>query len=215
MSVITSVIPRLRCLLTTGLATLALLTSAQQAQAFHPILNAFNSPYPASSSGTNASCQLCHGSSTSTWNEYGWGLRQNGENFGALEDLTSINVNGGNTMLDEINASTQPGWTTGANNNLYNSGGLITSTQTAPGGIGTLDPGAPPANNPPVANDDSATTPQDTAVTVDVLANDTDDDGDTLSVASVTNGSSGIVTNNSTDVTYTPDAGFFGTETFT
>ncbi|MFN2165721.1 MAG: PKD domain-containing protein, partial [Anaerolineae bacterium] len=43
-------------------------------------------------------------------------------------------------MLDEICASTQPGWTTGANNNLYDSNGLTTSTQTPPTNIGTLDP---------------------------------------------------------------------------
>ncbi len=37
-------------------------------------------------------------------------------------------------------------------------------------------------NDPPVAVDDSATTPEDTAVTVTVLANDSDPDADTLSV---------------------------------
>ena len=103
--------------------------------AFGSILSAFNSAYPGSSTGANASCQTCHGSATSTWNEYGWGLRSNGQNFAALENIPSINVNGGTTMLDEINASTQPGWTTGANNNLYNSGGLTSSTATAPDGI--------------------------------------------------------------------------------
>ena len=127
MSVITSVIPRLRCLVTTGLATLVMLALAQPAYAFNGILQDFEATYPASNSGNNAGCQLCHGQSTSTWNEYGWGLRQNGQNFAALEGLPSININGGTTMLDEINASTQPGWTTGANNNLYNSGGLTSS----------------------------------------------------------------------------------------
>ena len=115
------------------LAAMALvaLTAPPQAHAFNGILTTFNSTYPGSSSGANAGCQLCHGSSTSTWNEYGWGLRQNGQNFAALEGLPSINTNGGTTMLDEINASTQPGWTTGANNNLYDSGGLTSSTATA------------------------------------------------------------------------------------
>ena len=108
-------------------------------------------PIPVLRTGANASCQTCHGSSTSTWNEYGWGLRSNGRNFAALENNPSINVNGGTTMLDEINASTQPGWTTGANNNLYNSGGLTSSTATAPGGIsGMLDPTT--GNQPPTAD---------------------------------------------------------------
>ena len=133
-----------------SLASLGLLMSTPPAFGFGSIGNAFESTYPSSNSYNNASCQLCHGSSTSTWNEYGWGLRQNGQSFAALEALTSVNIDGGTTMLDEINASTQPGWTTGANNNLYNGNGLITNTQTAPGGIGTLDPAA--ANLPPVAD---------------------------------------------------------------
>ena len=40
-----------------------------------------------------------------------------------------------------------------------------------------------PANQPPDAVDDSATTQQDTPVTVNVLANDTDPDGDTVTVS--------------------------------
>jgi PKD repeat protein len=120
------------------------------AHARSSILNNFNSAYPNSTSGDNAGCQLCHGQSTSTWNEYGWDLRQNGANFGVLENLPSINANDGTTYLDEIDAGTQPGWTTGANNNLYNSSGLISDTATPPGGIGALDP--PTANQQPVAD---------------------------------------------------------------
>jgi hypothetical protein len=70
-------------------------------------------------------------------------------------------------------------------------------------------------NDPPVADDDSATTQEATAVTIDVLANDSDVDGDILSVYSVTQGGSGSVTNNGTSVTYTPDLGFTGTDSFT
>jgi hypothetical protein len=71
-------------------------------------------------------------------------------------------------------------------------------------------------NTPPTANDDVASTDQDQPVTIDVLANDTDPDaGDTLSVASVTQGANGAVSNNGSDVTYTPDAGFIGTDNFT
>ncbi|MCB9009759.1 MAG: tandem-95 repeat protein [Ardenticatenaceae bacterium] len=63
-------------------------------------------------------------------------------------------------------------------------------------------------NDAPVANDDSATTDEDTAVTIDVLANDSDSDGDSLTVESVTHPTNGTAVNNATDVTYTPDAGF-------
>ena len=77
-----------------ALAVLAALVAAPRAHAFGGILSTFNSTYPGSNSGANASCQLCHGNSTSTWNEYGWGLRENGQDFAALEGLPSINING-------------------------------------------------------------------------------------------------------------------------
>jgi len=70
-------------------------------------------------------------------------------------------------------------------------------------------------NHPPVAVDDSATTPQDTPVTINVLNNDSDADGDILTVASVTQGPHGSVINNGSDVTYTPDPGYTGTDSFT
>ena len=66
----------------------------------------------------------------------------------------------------------------------------------------------------PVANDDSVSTSEDTAVNIDVLANDSDVDGDTLSVSAVTQGTNGTVTNNGIDVTYTPDPGFTGVDSF-
>ena len=76
--------------------------------------------------------------------------------------------------------------------------------------------GEDPVNEAPVAVDDTATTPQDTAVQVRVLANDTDaDEGDELSVESVTKPAHGtaVVAADGT-VTYTPDAGYSGTDTF-
>jgi uncharacterized repeat protein (TIGR01451 family) len=70
-------------------------------------------------------------------------------------------------------------------------------------------------NDPPVAVDDSDTTPENTPVTIDVLNNDSDPDGDALTVDSVTQGTHGSVINNGDDVTYTPDSGFSGTDSFT
>ena len=72
----------------------------------------------------------------------------------------------------------------------------------------------PPENRPPVANDDSATTPQDTAVDIDVLANDTDPDGDPLHINSATDPPHGTTVNHGGNLTYTPDPGFTGTDTF-
>ncbi len=69
-------------------------------------------------------------------------------------------------------------------------------------------------NDNPDALDDNATTNEDTAVTIDVLANDFDIDGDTLTIDSVTQPTNGTVTNNGTDVVYSPDANFFGADSF-
>ncbi|MBE2197677.1 MAG: tandem-95 repeat protein [Anaerolinea sp.] len=72
-----------------------------------------------------------------------------------------------------------------------------------------------PVNDAPVANDDAATTPEDTAVTIPVLTNDTDLDGDALIVASVTQATHGLVVNNGSSVTYTPNANYYGADSFT
>lgn len=70
-------------------------------------------------------------------------------------------------------------------------------------------------NNAPVAIDDSATTSAATAVNIPVLANDTDADGDPLSIASVTQPTHGTASIDGTAVHYTPAAGFSGTDSFT
>ncbi|HHX8558900.1 TPA: tandem-95 repeat protein [Vibrio diabolicus] len=56
------------------------------------------------------------------------------------------------------------------------SGGVSEST--------TVEVNVTPVNDAPVAKDDTATTQEDTAVTIDVLPNDTDVDGDVLSIDS-------------------------------
>jgi PKD repeat protein len=74
--------------------------------------------------------------------------------------------------------------------------------------------GDPPENDPPVAVDDAASTDEDVAVTVNVLANDSDPDDDALSVLSVTQPANGSAVNNGGSVTYTPNAGYSGIDTF-
>src|SRR5207248_361057 len=62
-------------------------------------------------------------------------------------------------------------------------------------------------NEPPVADNDSGTT-HASPITVDVLANDSDPDGDTLSVTSVGTPQHGTAADNGDGtVTYTPNAG--------
>ena len=86
-------------------------------------------------------------------------------------------------------------------------GGADTATVTI-----TIDS----VNDVPVAVDDADTTDEDVAVDVAVLANDTDADGDTLSIDSFTQGSDGTVSDNGDGtLKYTPNANFFSTDTFT
>lgn len=71
-------------------------------------------------------------------------------------------------------------------------------------------------NVPPDAADDNASVAEDSgANVVDVLANDTDGNGDTLTVTGITQGAHGSVANNGTSVSYTPDPNFFGSDSFT
>ena len=71
-------------------------------------------------------------------------------------------------------------------------------------------------NTAPEAQDDQATTTANTPVTIDVLANDTDADGDMLTVVAVSQGTHGAVSIQAAQsVQYTPDAGFQGSDRFT
>ena len=73
-----------------------------------------------------------------------------------------------------------------------------------------------PVNDPPDAVDDAATTNEDTAATISVLANDTDPDNDVLSISAVTQGAKGtVVINPDKTVTYTPNANVSGSDSFT
>lgn len=71
-------------------------------------------------------------------------------------------------------------------------------------------------NDVPVATDDSATTKEDTPVNIDVIVNDSDVDGDSLSVTGVSDPAHGsVVINTDGTVTYTPDADYYGNDSFT
>ncbi len=70
-------------------------------------------------------------------------------------------------------------------------------------------------NTAPVATDDTATTAYETAVSIDVLANDSDEDADALSITSTTTPSHGSVTISDGKVVYTPDDGYEGDDSFT
>jgi subtilisin family serine protease len=71
-------------------------------------------------------------------------------------------------------------------------------------------------NRPPIAVDDApAAFDEDASVTIDVLANDTDPDGDVLAVSWAADGDHGTVVINADErLTYIPDADYFGTDSF-
>ena len=72
----------------------------------------------------------------------------------------------------------------------------------------------PNANRNPYVMNDTATTPSG-SVSVDVLANDSDPDGDSLSISSVSDFKNGTVSITGNRLLYQPNSGFAGTDTFT
>ncbi|SIQ11527.1 retention module-containing protein [Pseudacidovorax sp. RU35E] len=106
---------------------------------------------------------------------------------------------------------------------------VFTYTVTDPTGatsVTTLTLTVTGANDAPVAVDDSATTPEDTAITISVLANDTDVDGEPLSVLQIDGKAAtvgqaiavehGTATLNANGtITFNPDAGYNGPASFT
>ena len=70
-----------------------------------------------------------------------------------------------------------------------------------------------PVNDPPVADNDTTMTNEDTPVTLNALLDDTDPDGDLHgdSLTILTPPTNGLALDNAdSTVTYTPDANFFG-----
>jgi hypothetical protein len=132
------------------IAVVALVLAPGAALAFGGFGNDFDTAHPGTASFTNGDCQLCHGSSTSTWNAYGNALRieynNNGNDMPAaiatVDTQNSDNDPVGASNAAEAKANTQPGWVYGPFNTTYDgNGAVISSTVLPPGGIiGLLDP---------------------------------------------------------------------------
>ena len=80
---------------------------------------------------------------------------------------------------------------------------------------GTVNITVNSVNDDPVAVANSVTTDEDTPVTVDVVANDTDADGDTRSLQSVGTAAHGSVSIVGGQAQYSPSANFNGSDSFT
>ncbi|MFQ3787927.1 Ig-like domain-containing protein [Halomonas sp. A29] len=162
---------------------------------------------------------------TDTWNSLSSGIQADGQEAMLQYDLNTGFVPVGTTRLD-VTASLQA-WADGQPNYGWAFLPLGPDGWDFSSAEGSVPPkliveyrfeggGEPPVNNPPVANDDSATTAQGVAVEIAVLANDSDPDGDPLTVGSFTQPTNGSVTLNPTGtITYSPNAGFIGSDSFT
>ncbi|EEE37053.1 vcbs repeat domain protein [Rhodobacteraceae bacterium KLH11] len=98
--------------------------------------------------------------------------------------------------------------------------GSETLTYTVDDGNGETDSAmvtisVAPENDAPGAVDDTASLASDGTILIDVLANDGDIDGDTLTISGVTGASNGAAVIENGQIRYTPNAGFSGEETLT
>lgn len=159
----------------------------------------------------------------------------------AVNDSVSVGINSGDTTIDVlandsdsddltstliVSAVTQPACGTATNNGTnvtFNPSGCasgvtaFTYTIKDPGGrTDTASVTVNVTNTTPVAIDDTASVPLNSAgTTINVLANDSDPNNAALTVFTVTQPTDGSVTNNGTDVTYTPPNGYTGVTSFT
>jgi large repetitive protein len=139
--------------------------------------------------------------------------------------VTAADPDPGQTVTYAVTGGTLPAGVTLAPDGTFGGAattpGTTTVTITASDGRGGTDTTTlaitvtPAPDRAPVANDDTATTPAGAPVTTSVLANDTDPDGDALTVASLTQPANGTVTCTPSACTYTPEPGFSGTDTYT
>lgn len=112
-------------------------------------------------------------------------------------------------ILGDDGAATVSGGNEGGTDRLVNISYLSFSD-----GIVDLTGGS--GGTPPLALDDAATTDEETAVTLDVLLNDSSQTGGTLELLSVTQGAHGTVQiNGDGTVIYSPELDFFGQDSFT
>ena len=123
--------------------------------------------------------------------------------------ITSANVDFGNVTIVGQQLHYQP------DANFFGLATIVYGVSDSNNGIGFGDVTVNVIENTaPVTVDDSATTDDRTAITIDVLANDTDVDNDELTLLSVSAEQGSIIISNNMLV-YTPLAGFDGVDTVT
>jgi uncharacterized repeat protein (TIGR01451 family) len=119
---------------------------------------------------------------------------------GPTHGTLTLNADGSFTYTPAANYNGTDGFTYRANDGQTNSG------------IATVNLNITPVNDPPLALNDSTNTVEDTAVIINVLANDTDPEGSPLSINGATT-TNGTVTVAGTNLVFTPATNFIGTIT--
>ena len=206
MTSITHALMRISRLLKTWLTATALLAMSQQADAENNWPGEFLAEYPqAGPVLTTAAedCSLCH---TQVPQRNAYGLSIQPANDGNIRDRL--------VAVEPVNSD---GDTDGAGNACDNITEI--NADTLPGNSSSTPDNCGAGNQAPVANNDTATTLHDTAVSIEVLANDTDDGQpnppgvisinifDTVSL-------NGGTVSCAANCTYTPPAGFTGSDSF-
>ncbi|MEG3756265.1 VCBS domain-containing protein, partial [Psychromonas arctica] len=128
------------------------------------------------------------------------------------------------TLSDTVNYALVDGAVvlTQAGAELVNSGQdlpgftLVPSDGSTDGEAVSVDPSVTTVDDLTNVETDTASTNEDTPIVIDVLANDTDEEGIVSPVASVNDGENGTVTiNDDGTVTYSPNTNFNGSDSFT
>ena len=130
--------------------------------------------------------------------------------FAPGQTAATIIVGSNSDDIEEGNESFNITLSAPANATIADGAGVVT----------IIDDFTPPpvvvTNLPPVAVDDTASTEANTPVDINVLPNDSDPDGDAISITGFTQPTSGsVVQNPDGTFTYTPDSDFSGNDSFT
>src|SRR5207302_1081402 len=135
------------------------------------------------------------------------------------DPLTAVLVSGPTHGTLTLNANGSFIYTPSANYNGADSFTYKANDGSADSNVATVSLTITPVNDPPVAANESYTTVEEKAITVNapgVLANDSDVDGDALTAVLVTGPAHGTLALNANgSFTYTPAANYNGADSFT
>lgn len=122
------------------------------------------------------------------------------------------------TTNGSLSLNTDGSFTYTANANFYGQDSFTYYAEDSAGATSTatVTIAVNPVNDAPVAQNDNFTVNEDVQLTGDVLANDSDVDGDTLQVTVLQTTSNGsLALNANGQFTYTPNTNFYGQDSFT